>query len=88
LASGINVGRSTEPSTGGEEELPKLRCSVGDCQYWAKENRCAADEVEVRNDYEVNRGPNLEIGEIAGEEAGRTSAKTCCKTYQPGRNKR
>ncbi len=69
--------------------MPKVRCSVNDCHYWSKDNRCAADEVEVRNDYEVpGRAANLEIGEIAGYEAGRTSAKTCCKTYKAGRDQR
>ncbi|MDI6870419.1 MAG: DUF1540 domain-containing protein [Bacillota bacterium] len=63
--------------------MPKVRCSVDDCFYWAKDNRCAADEVEVRNDREL---PNMEIGEIAGERGGRRSVKTCCKTYKPGKN--
>ncbi len=63
--------------------MPKLRCSVDDCFYWEKDNRCAADEVEVRNDTEL---PTMEIGEIAGERADRTSVKTCCKTYKAGRN--
>lgn len=52
---------------------------MDDCAFWDKDNRCVAKEVEVRNDAEV---PNMEIGEIAGEQAGRTSAKTCCKTYR------
>ncbi|MGE5623411.1 MAG: DUF1540 domain-containing protein [Methanocella sp.] len=61
--------------------MPKVRCSVDDCQFWSRDNRCAADEVEVRNDQEL---PNMEIGEIAGEATDdRTSAKTCCKTYKP-----
>ncbi|MGE5554568.1 MAG: DUF1540 domain-containing protein [Betaproteobacteria bacterium] len=65
-----------------------MRCSVDDCQYWAQDNRCAADEVEVRNDYELGQAANLEIGEMAGERAGRTSAKTCCKTYKAGKDKK
>lgn len=67
--------------------MPKVRCSVDDCQFWAKGNKCAADEVEVRNDYEM---PNMEIGEIAGnigQGASQTSAKTCCKTYKSGQGK-
>jgi hypothetical protein len=56
---------------------------VDDCAFWDKENKCAAEEVEVRNDYEV---PTMEIGEIAGE-ADQTSARTCCKTYKPGQDK-
>lgn len=60
--------------------MPKLRCSVDSCKFWEKENRCAADEVEVRNDYEV---PNMEIGEIAGSADAQNSAQTCCQTYKP-----
>lgn len=63
----------------------KVKCSVDDCFFWAKDDRCAADEVEVRNDAEV---PTMEIGEIAGERADQTSARTCCKTYRPGQEKK
>ncbi|HHW14945.1 MAG TPA: DUF1540 domain-containing protein [Firmicutes bacterium] len=64
--------------------MPKVRCSVNDCTFWERNNQCSAEEVEVRNDAEV---PNMEIGEIAGEQRGRTSAKTCCKTYKSQRNR-
>lgn len=61
---------------------------MDDCFYWAKDNRCEADEVEVRNDFEV---PNMEVGEMAGDlenDRARASPKTCCKTYRPGGQKR
>jgi len=65
----------------------QIGCIVGDCYYFAKGNKCTADNILVTTEAFSENANEADIGfEMAGElspqEAG-SSSKTSCLTYKP-----
>ena len=65
----------------------QIGCIVGDCYYYAKGNRCQADNILVTtNSFAENTSEadmSFEMAsELSPQEAG-ASGKTSCLTYKP-----
>ncbi len=64
--------------------MPDIYCSVKNCHYWKKGNKCAANEIMVTADKMGDTAPDTyDAPEHAGFKA--TTADncmdTCCKTF-------
>lgn len=67
--------------------MPEVKCSVSNCTYWDKGNRCGADLIMI----EIDKHANAKFdAEFAGEsfdsqhqDAAAASKETCCHTFKP-----
>ena len=66
--------------------MPEVRCSVSNCEYWAKGGACVADSILVEIDAHANRNFATEFGDDLGENVHRdhaaNSAATMCQTFK------
>lgn len=61
----------------------QVRCYVDSCHYWAQNNLCDAEMIEVDNQ---QTGPDMEIGTLGeGRNEAKTSKATYCRTFTPKR---
>ncbi|OUM95956.1 MAG: hypothetical protein A9Z00_06210 [Thermobacillus sp. ZCTH02-B1] len=61
-------------------------CSVSNCAFWAKGNRCSAEEIMVDIDRRARADYGSEFAESFDErrrETAADSASTCCHTFRP-----
>ncbi len=60
-----------------------VRCTVSNCVYWDKGNRCAAEAILITtNDKLRYHDDKMEIGALS-ETLATTSTETNCKTFKP-----
>jgi hypothetical protein len=66
--------------------MPSVTCSVANCEYWATDNKCAADMIMIDIDSHAN---NKYDAEFAGEgfdtehkDSSTSSSNTCCHTFK------
>jgi hypothetical protein len=67
--------------------LTQVKCSVSNCAYYKEGNNCGADLIMI----EVDKHSKMDYDtEFAGEgfdtehqDAAKTSATTCCHTFNP-----
>jgi len=62
--------------------LTSIKCSVDECEYWA-DNLCRADEIEVASVFTRQDDPDLELSDLGGMGASRSSEDTMCRTFRP-----
>lgn len=67
---------------------PVVNCNVANCSFWAKGNKCGAEEILVEidgnshnNDYEMEVSQDLTAHPHI--EYADTSEETCCQTFKP-----
>ncbi|AGA58461.1 MAG: DUF1540 domain-containing protein [Thermobacillus sp.] len=60
-------------------------CSVSNCTYWAKGNRCAAEEIMVDIDRYARADYGSEFADFDTQrrETASDSSVTCCHTFRP-----
>jgi hypothetical protein len=67
-------------------ELPEVKCSVANCNYWSQGNNCAADVVMIEVDKHANAQFNAEFaGESFDSNHQDQAVKvkdTCCHTFE------
>ena len=67
--------------------MPKVKCSVSNCKYWAQGNECKADVIMIEVDRHANANFNEEFsGESFDSEhkdIAANAANTCCHTFEP-----
>ncbi len=67
--------------------MPKVKCAVANCDYWAQGNNCKADTIMIEIDKHANSSFNEEFaGESFDSEhrdAASKAAGTCCHTFKP-----
>jgi hypothetical protein len=75
----------------GVNNMPKVKCSVANCEYWDQGNNCGADLIMIDIDAHA-RAKYKE--EFAGEnfdtehkDSAPSSANTCCHTFEPKKKK-
>lgn len=62
--------------------MPNVRCTVDDCLYWDKGNKCVAEEIWVTLDRLAST--DMEVGQFETVQTeARSSSETCCHTYSP-----
>lgn len=66
--------------------MPKVKCSVSDCEYWKTENNCGADLIMIDVDVHANKKYNAEFAGESFDTAHRDNAakasNTCCHTFK------
>lgn len=67
--------------------MPKVKCSVSNCEYWETDNNCGADLIMIEIDRHAGKSFHAEFageGFDSGHKdtAGSASA-TCCHTFEP-----
>lgn len=65
--------------------MPEVRCSVSNCEYWAKGGGCNANSILVEIDAHAGQDFNMEIGEIGEgvhKDVAQNSAATMCHTFK------
>jgi len=71
----------------GVSRMPEgVICSVSNCAYWAKGNRCSAEEIMVDIDRRARADYGSEFAEsfdTQRQEKAADSAATCCHTFRP-----
>lgn len=69
-----------------ESTMPDVKCSVADCLYWAKGNKCSAESILIDIDHHASDdyGAEFAIDPIAGDQQDQAGsvASTCCNTYK------
>ena len=61
----------------------QVKCYVDSCQYWAHNNLCDADMIEVDNQ---QGDQDMGIGTLGeGRAEAQTSKATYCRTFTPKR---
>lgn len=64
--------------------MPEVKCSVSNCEYWAKGNHCVAEaimvEIDQHSEQEVEFA-NEGFTSMHHDEATSTS-NTCCHTFE------
>lgn len=67
--------------------MPKgVACSVSNCAFWDKGNRCGAEEIAIEIDAHARADWNEEFADesFAGHRDKAASSKsTCCLTFKP-----
>ncbi|MCL6453353.1 MAG: DUF1540 domain-containing protein [Alicyclobacillus sp.] len=65
----------------------EVKCSVSNCEYWARGNECVASSILVTVDRHSSADLNVEFGMMNGQQADNAahSAETCCHTFVPKR---
>jgi hypothetical protein len=61
-------------------------CSVSNCTYWAKGNRCSAEEIMVDIDRHARADYGSEFAEsfdTRHRDTAADSSVTCCHTFRP-----
>lgn len=65
---------------------PQVFCSVSNCEYWEKNNRCNAEAIMIEIDRHANKSFDAEFaGESMDTEHRDTAvaaAETCCHTFK------
>jgi hypothetical protein len=69
--------------------MPKgVACSVSNCHFWAENNQCAANEIQIEIDAHAhNRSGKQHDVEFSTElaeahkDVAKKSAETCCLTF-------
>ncbi|WP_274363276.1 DUF1540 domain-containing protein [Paenibacillus thermotolerans] len=66
--------------------MPQVKCSVSNCEYWDKGNKCGADLIMIDIDKHAKMNFNAEF---AGEsfdsqhkDSANSSSSTCCHTFK------
>ncbi|MFB5188978.1 DUF1540 domain-containing protein [Alicyclobacillus fastidiosus] len=61
-----------------------VKCSVANCEYWAKGNNCVASSILVSVDKHANMDTSVEFGMLDGKhkDTASDSADTCCHTFK------
>ncbi|ARU61646.1 DUF1540 domain-containing protein [Tumebacillus avium] len=65
--------------------MPEVRCSVSNCEYWAKGGACVANSILVEIDAHANRDFSTEFGEVGDgvhKDYAQNSAATMCHTFK------
>ena len=70
-----------------QQQQQQIGCIVGDCYYYAKGNRCQADNILVTTNSFAENSNEADMdfemaSELSPQEAG-ASSKTSCLTYKP-----
>lgn len=63
-----------------------VACSVSNCTFWDKGNRCAADEIVIEIDAHSKVNVNEEFGKEGFDghkDHAESSSGTCCLTFRP-----
>ncbi|MDQ0189102.1 DUF1540 domain-containing protein [Alicyclobacillus cycloheptanicus] len=62
----------------------EVKCSVSNCEYWARGNECVAGSILVSVDKHANANLKEEFGMLGGEhqDTAAGSAETCCHTFK------
>ena len=67
--------------------MPKVKCSVSNCEYWETNNNCGADLIMIDID---EHAASQYDAEFAGEnfdsehrDQVSDSSNTCCYTFKP-----
>jgi hypothetical protein len=67
-------------------EMPEVKCSIANCNYWSEGNNCAADVIMIDVDKHANSSFNTEFaGESFDTNHQDKAAKvrdTCCHTFE------
>lgn len=66
------------------EPKQEIHCSVQNCHYWSKGNRCQADKILVTADTVGASQPESYDVEMAAEISptpAESCMQTCCKTF-------
>jgi hypothetical protein len=67
-------------------EVPEVKCSVANCNYWSQGNNCAADVIMIDVDKHASTSFNAEFaGESFDSNHQDKAAKvrdTCCHTFE------
>jgi hypothetical protein len=66
--------------------MPEVKCTVADCEYWATGNNCDAKTIIVEVDQHANADYSSEFAQEAlhGHQDRALSARnTCCHTFEP-----
>jgi hypothetical protein len=71
----------------GVMNMPEVKCSVSNCNYWNAGNNCGADAIMIDVDQHADAKYDTEIaGEMVDtkhKDSSVTSAGTCCHTFKP-----
>lgn len=69
--------------------MPNVRCTVEDCVYWDRGNKCGADEIWITLDRLVRGKEDMEAGSLETVQTpARSRMDTCCSTYTPRKDAR
>jgi hypothetical protein len=65
--------------------MPDVKCSVANCEYWAKGNNCSAASIAIDVDKHANADFSSEFaGEFEDHQDKASSVEnTCCHTFKP-----
>jgi hypothetical protein len=67
-------------------DLPEVKCSVANCNYWAQGNNCVADVVMIEVDKHAGAQFNAEFAGESFDTAHQDQAvkvkDTCCHTFE------
>ncbi|NHN30916.1 DUF1540 domain-containing protein [Paenibacillus agricola] len=69
--------------------MPEVSCSVANCEYWAKDNKCRAASIMI----DIDQHAHADYSDEFAAEPGSISVDhmdhamdvkgTCCHTFQP-----
>lgn len=68
----------------GVIKMPNVKCSVANCEYWAKGNNCAAEAIMVEIDQHANRNVEFANEDFSShQDSAKNTSNTCCHTFEP-----
>ncbi|HEX7056958.1 MAG TPA: DUF1540 domain-containing protein [Bacilli bacterium] len=63
--------------------MPKVACSVANCEYWSPGNNCRADAIMIDIDQHANANYKEEFaGEPEHQDVAESVSHTCCHTFK------
>jgi len=69
--------------------MPKVKCSVSNCEYWETNNNCSADMIMIEIDRHADRMFNAEFAgegfDTGHKDKAESASATCCHTFEPRR---
>lgn len=67
--------------------MPRVKCSVSNCEYWETNNNCAADMIMIEIDRHANKKFEAEFAGESFDSEHKDNAdavsSTCCHTFSP-----
>ncbi|MGG1553082.1 DUF1540 domain-containing protein [Paenibacillus ferrarius] len=66
--------------------MPEVSCSVANCEYWKKGNKCNADSIMIEIDQHASANFNEEFASESfvhnHQDTAGEAAATCCQTFK------
>lgn len=66
--------------------MPKVKCSVANCEYWSTGNNCGADAIMIEVDQHAKADFNAEFAgesfDTEHQDTALNASVTCCHTFK------